>query len=321
MRPEQAIKAPYAQIHMPTVDRRRHLLSIQDLDETSVQSLLDRARFYFDGGRNRKKFDLLKGKTVINAFFENSTRTRSSFEIAGKRLGADVINLSADSSSTKKGETLLDTARTLDAMQADALVIRHSESGAPAFVARNIGASVINAGDGCHEHPTQALLDLATIREAKGRVEGLTVAICGDVLHSRVARSNVLLLHMMGAKVRLVGPGSLIPAALESLGVPVFHDLEQGLKGADVVMMLRLQLERMGSGFVPSVREYFYRFGLSRAKLAYATGDAIVLHPGPMNRGVEIESRLADDLERSYILNQVETGVAMRQAILELLLA
>lgn len=307
---------------MPTVDRNtRHLLSIRDLDRAAVEALLERAAFYLEGGRERRKFDALRGKTIINAFFENSTRTRSSFEIAGKRLGADVINLSADSSSAKKGETLLDTARTLDAMQADALIIRHGESGAPALVARHIRAAVVNAGDGCHEHPTQALLDLATIRAAKGRVEGLTVAICGDVLHSRVARSNVLLLGMMGAEVRLVGPGSLIPASLSALGAPAYHTLEEGLAGADVVMMLRLQLERMGSAFIPSVREYFHRFGLSRARLALAADDAVVLHPGPMNRGVEIESRLADDLERSRILNQVETGVAMRQAILERLLA
>lgn len=305
---------------MTTVDSPHNLLTIGDLDPKTVQALLARADVYLKGGREHRKYDVLRGKTVINAFFENSTRTRSSFEIAGKRLGADVINLSADSSSTKKGETLLDTARTLDAMQADAIVIRHSESGAPALVARHIGASVINAGDGCHEHPTQALLDLATIMAAKGRVEGLKVAICGDVLHSRVARSNVLLLTMMGAEVRLVGPASLMPDTLATLGVPLYHDLDEGIGGTDVVMMLRLQLERMGSAFVPSVREYFHRFGLSRKRLQAAAADAVVLHPGPMNRGVEIESALADDVARSQILNQVEYGVAMRQAILEMLL-
>jgi len=263
--------------------------------------------------------DLLRGRTLINLFFEDSTRTRTSFELAGKRLGADVINMGVSTSSVNKGETLLDTAGTLNAMQTDLLVIRHGESGAANLLAQKVDAAVINAGDGTHEHPTQALLDALTIRRRRGRLEALTVAICGDVLHSRVARSNIHLLTTMGARVRVVGPATLMPSEVSRLGVEVFHDMKAGLAGADIVMMLRLQRERMTRGLVPSEREYFRFFGLDAEKLRYAKPDALVMHPGPMNRGVEIDSEVADDPHRSLIREQVEMGVAVRMAVLDIL--
>jgi aspartate carbamoyltransferase catalytic subunit len=255
----------------------------------------------------------------MNLFFEDSTRTRTSFELAGKRLGADVLSMSVGASSVKKGETLLDTAMTLNAMRPDFLIVRHGQSGAPHLLAQKVNCSVVNAGDGTHEHPTQALLDALSIRRRKGRLEGLTVAICGDILHSRVARSNIHLLGIMGAHVRVVGPPTLIPSMIDRMGVDIFHDMDRGLKDADIVMMLRLQSERMSGAFVPSVREYFRFYGLTADRLAAAHPDALIMHPGPMNRGVEIDSEVADDIGRSLILDQVEFGVAVRMACLRLL--
>jgi aspartate carbamoyltransferase catalytic subunit len=282
--------------------------------------MLDLAESYVLLNRSGKtQRDLLRGRTLINLFFEDSTRTRTSFELAGKRLGADVINMSVSTSSVNKGETLLDTAATLNAMNCDLLVVRHADSGAPALLARKVDAAVINAGDGTHEHPTQALLDALTIRRRRGRLEGLTVAICGDVLHSRVARSNIFLLSAMGSRVRVIGPPTLMPADVERLGVGVFHDMREGLAGCDIVMMLRLQKERMTRGLIPSFREFFRFFGLDAEKLAYARPDALVMHPGPMNRGVEIASDVADDPVRSVIREQVEMGVAVRMAVLDIL--
>jgi len=300
----------------------RHLLGIDGLSADEIYLILERSRYYVAKNREPdKKHAILKGRTLINLFFENSTRTRTSFELAGKRLGADVINMSVSNSSTKKGETLIDTAMTLNAMHPDFIAIRHPESGAPHLLAKKVNCSVINGGDGSHEHPTQALLDALTILEHKGKIEGLTVAICGDILHSRVARSNIKLLNLLGAKVRIIAPPTLMPAAPESFGVEVFHDMRKGLKGCDIIMMLRLQLERMESNFIPSVREFFHLYGLDVEKLAHAKADALIMHPGPINRGVEIDTRLADDLSRSVILHQVEMGVAVRQAVLELLAA
>ncbi len=300
----------------------RHLLAIEGMYPPEIADLLDLAESYVLLNRSGKTArDTLRGRTMINLFFEDSTRTRTCFELAGKRLGADVINMSVSSSSVNKGETLLDTASTLNAMQCDLLVVRHDQSGAPSLLAQKVEAAVINAGDGTHEHPTQALLDALTIRRRRGRLQGLVVAICGDVLHSRVARSNIHLLTTMGARVRVVGPPTLIPAAVERLGVEVFHDMDEGVAGADVVMMLRLQRERMGgegrAGPVPSAREYFRFFGLDAGRLAQAAPDALVMHPGPMNRGVEIDSAVADDPLRSVIREQVEMGVAVRMAVLD----
>jgi aspartate carbamoyltransferase catalytic subunit len=296
-------------------------LAIEGLHPPAIGHLLDLAESYVLLNRSGKtQRDLLRGKTLINLFFEDSTRTRTSFELAGKRLGADVINMSVSTSSVNKGETLLDTAATLNAMHCDLLVVRHDQSGAPNLLAQKVDAAVINAGDGTHEHPTQALLDALTIRRRKGRLEGLTVAICGDVLHSRVARSNIHLLTTMGSRVRVIGPPTLIPAEVGRLGVEVFHDMRAGLAGADIVMMLRLQRERMArGGMVPSAREYFRFFGLDAEKLGFAKGDALVMHPGPMNRGVEIDSAVADDPVRSVIREQVEMGVAVRMAVLDTL--
>lgn len=298
----------------------RHLLALQGLEPPYIADLLDLAESYALLNRSGKtQRDLLKGRTLINLFFEDSTRTRTSFELAGKRLGADVINMSVSTSSVNKGETLLDTASTLNAMHCDLLVVRHAQSGAPALLSQKVDAAVINAGDGTHEHPTQALLDALTIRRHKGALENLTVAICGDVLHSRVARSNIHLLSTMNCRVRVVGPPTLIPAEAARLGVEVFHDMKAGLRDADVVMMLRLQKERMAGGLVPSAREFFRFYGLDAAKLAVAKPDAIVMHPGPMNRGVEIDSAVADDPARSVIGEQVEMGVAVRMAVLDIL--
>jgi aspartate carbamoyltransferase catalytic subunit len=298
----------------------RHLLGIEGLSPDEITLLLDRSESYVEQNRQvDKKQSLLRGRTIINLFFENSTRTRTSFELAGKRLGGDVINMSVQASSIKKGETLIDTAMTLTAMHPDVLVVRHPESGAVQLLSEKVDCAVINAGDGSHEHPTQALLDALTIRRRKGRLQGLVVAICGDILHSRVARSNIALLNTMGARVRVVAPRTLLPAEIERLGVEVFHTMAAGLGDVDIVMMLRLQTERMHGSFVPSIREYFHFFGLDYEKLAAAKPDALIMHPGPMNRGVEIDTAVADDIDRSAIRQQVEMGVAVRMACLEVL--
>jgi aspartate carbamoyltransferase catalytic subunit len=297
----------------------RHLLGIEGLSRPDIESLLDMADAAVDISRQvEKKKATLRGRTQINLFFEPSTRTQSSFELAGKRLGADVMNMAVAQSSVRKGETLIDTAMTLNAMRPDIIIVRHHQAGAVNVLARKVDCSVVNAGDGAHEHPTQALLDALTIRRNKGTIEGLNVAICGDVQHSRVARSNIILLSVLGARVRVVGPSTLMPPGIERFGVEVHHDMRSGLAGADIVMMLRLQRERMNGGFVPSSKEYFRFFGLDTAKLAYAKPDALVMHPGPMNRGVEIDSIVADG-QRSLIREQVEMGVAVRMAVLEAL--
>jgi aspartate carbamoyltransferase catalytic subunit len=299
---------------------RQHLLAIAPLSRQEIESLLDLGAEYVDLNRQvSKKRDTLRGRTLINLFFEPSTRTQSSFELAGKRLGADTMNMSVNQSSLKKGETLIDTAMTLNAMRPDIIVIRHQDSGAVALLADKVSCSVVNAGDGAHEHPTQALLDALTIRRRLGKIEGLTVAICGDVLHSRVARSNVHLLTKLGARVRLVAPRTLMPAGAATWGAEIFHDMREGIKGADIVMMLRVQMERMTGAFLPSQREYFHFYGLDREKLALAKPGALVMHPGPMNRGVEIDSAIADDIDRSLIHEQVEMGVAARMAVLDAL--
>jgi aspartate carbamoyltransferase catalytic subunit len=308
-----------AQAH-PAAFRSKHLLSVADLSREEALQLLDRAEHFAPLLDERiKKLDTLRGRTLINLFFENSTRTQSSFELAGKRMGADVVNMSVRASSVAKGETLIDTAATLNAMRPDLLVVRHGASGAVALLSQKVDCSVINAGDGRHEHPTQALLDALTIRRRLDAIEGLNVAICGDVLHSRVARSNVALLNLLGANVRLVGPPTLMPAQAERWGAAVHHDMREGLKGADVVMMLRLQRERMDGGFFPSTREYFWFYGLDEDKLKHAKPGALVMHPGPMNRGVEIDSVVADDPQVSLIETQVRMGVAVRMAVLEAL--
>ena len=298
---------------------RRHLLGIEGLSRPEIENLLDLADAAVDVSRAvEKKKTTLRGRTLINLFFEASTRTQSSFELAGKRLGADVMNMSVASSSVKKGETLIDTAITLNAMRPDIIVVRHHQAGAAHLLARKVDCSVVNAGDGAHEHPTQALLDALTIRRNCGRVEGLTVAICGDILHSRVARSNIISLSALGARVRVVGPSTLMPSGIGETGVEICRDMKTGLKDADIVMMLRLQRERMTGAFVPSTKEYFRYFGLDAEKLAYAKPGALVMHPGPMNRGVEIDSLIADGAQ-SRIREQVEMGVAVRMAVLEAL--
>ena len=294
----------------------RHLLGIEGLSKESAFQLLDNARAFWEMNRRAvKKAPTLRGKTVINLFFENSTRTRTSFELAGKRLSADVVNISASTSSTKKGETLRDTVATLDAMAPDVVVIRHSASGGPHFVAQRTRAAVINAGDGLHEHPTQALLDAFTIRQHKPSFEGLKVLICGDITHSRVARSNILLLNLLGAEVRVAGPRTLLPREVETLGVRVFHDLARAIDGVDVVMTLRIQQERLVNALLPNTREYSRTFGVDARRLALAAKDAIVMHPGPLNRGVEISDEVADG-PQSVVLDQVEAGVAVRMAVL-----
>lgn len=300
----------------------RHLLGIEGLSASDISYILDCAEKHIDAGRQaHKKQSLLSGRTVINLFFEDSTRTRTSFELAAKRLGADVINMQVATSSIKKGETLIDTAMTLNAMNPDFIAVRHGESGAVELLSRKVKCAVINGGDGSHEHPTQALLDALTIRRKRGTIAGLTVAICGDILHSRVARSNMLLLTTMGAKVRVIAPPTLLPLEPGVLkDIQIFHDMREGLRGCDIIMMLRIQKERMQSSFIPSMGEFFRFYGLNAAKLAYAKEDALVMHPGPINRGVEIDSDIADDINRSIILDQVEMGVAVRQAIFEVLL-
>ncbi len=300
--------------------RARHLLGIEHLAPDEITTILDLSDTYVDLNRSDVKHDTaLQGLTQINMFFENSTRTQASFELAGKRLGADVMNMHMQASSVKKGETLIDTALTLNAMHPDLLVVRHPNSGAVNLLAQKVNCAVLNAGDGRHEHPTQALLDALTIRRAKGRLHRLTVAICGDIAHSRVARSNIWLLNKMESRIRLVGPPTLIPSGAAEWGVEVSGDMAEGLKDADVVMMLRLQRERMDGAFIPSEREYFHRFGLDAQKLNNAKPDAIVMHPGPMNRGVEIDGTIADDINRSVIQDQVEMGVAVRMAAMKLL--
>ncbi len=298
----------------------RHLLGIQGLNEQDITFLLDRADDCVKISRQReKKTSTLRGLTQINLFFEASTRTQASFELAGKRLGADVMNMAVSNSSLKKGETLIDTAMTLNAMRPDVLVIRHPSAGAAALLSQKVSCAVINAGDGQHEHPTQALLDALTIRRIIGKLSRIMVAICGDVLHSRVARSNILLLNAMGARVRVIAPATLLPSGIEKMGAEVFHDMKEGLKNADVVMMLRLQQERMTGSFVPSLREYYRYYGLDAQKLTLAKPNALVMHPGPMNRGVEIASDIADG-PQSVIGEQVEMGVAVRMAVMETLL-
>ncbi len=300
--------------------RHKHLLGIRDLNPGDITTILDLADTYADQNRAHDvPRKTLAGITQVNMFFENSTRTQASFEIAGKRLGANVMNMAMQASSIKKGETLIDTALTLNAMHPDILVVRHPQSGAVNLLAEKVNCAVLNAGDGRHEHPTQALLDALTIRREKGRLHRLSVAICGDIAHSRVARSNIHLLGKMENRIRLIGPPTLIPAGAADWGVEVFDDMAEGLKGVDVVMMLRLQNERMDGAFIPSEREYYHRFGLDAAKLAHAKDDAIVMHPGPMNRGVEIDTEVADDIHRSVIREQVEMGVAVRMAAMELL--
>ncbi|HRK17971.1 MAG TPA: aspartate carbamoyltransferase catalytic subunit [Hyphomicrobiaceae bacterium] len=298
---------------------RRHLLTCEGLSAGEITALLDIADRAADTNRQvNKNRDILKGRSLVNLFFEASTRTQSSFEMAAKRLGADVLNMNVATSSVSKGETLIDTAMTLNAMRPDILVVRHHAAGAVELLSQKVDCSVINAGDGAHQHPTQALLDALTIRRAKGRIAGLQVAICGDILHSRVARSNIDVLNTMGARVRVIAPSTLLPPAIDRLGVEVFTDMNKGLEGCDIVMMLRLQRERMNGSFVPSTREFYHYFGLDHEKLARAKPDALIMHPGPMNRGVEIASTVADHA-RSVIREQVEMGVAVRMAVLEAL--
>lgn len=302
-------------IHFP----HRHLLTCEGLSASEINFLLDLADKAADANRQSgKKRDVLRGRTLINLFFEASTRTQASFELAAKRLCADVLNMNVSTSSVQKGETLLDTAMTLNAMRPDIIVVRHHSAGAVELLSQKVDCSVINAGDGAHQHPTQALLDALTIRRAKGRLSGLLVAICGDILHSRVARSNINVLNTLGVRVRIIAPSTLLPAASERLGAEVFTDMWKGVEGADVIMMLRLQRERMLGSYVPSTREYFHFFGLDDEKLARAKPDALIMHPGPMNRGVEIASTVADH-SRSVIHDQVEMGVAVRMAVLEAL--
>ena len=298
-----------------------HLLGIEPLQPQQIKKILDLADYYADQNRiNTQNNNALAGCTQVNMFFEHSTRTQASFEIAGKRLGADVMNMSMEASSIKKGETLIDTALTLNAMRPDLLVVRHPHSGAVDLLAQKVNCAVLNAGDGSHEHPTQALLDALTIRRSKGRLRRLNIAICGDVAHSRVARSNIILLGKMENRLRLVGPSTLMPSNINEFGVEVYYDIKQGLRDVDVVMMLRLQRERMDGGFIPSEREYYHRYGLDAKKLSYAKPDAIVMHPGPMNRGVEIDGEIADDLRHSVIQEQVEMGVAVRMAAMDILM-
>ena len=298
----------------------KHLLGIEPLRPEAITEILDLADKYVALNRGTLKHsDVLAGLTQINMFFENSTRTQASFELAGKRLGADVMNMAMQASSIKKGETLIDTALTLNAMHPDLLVVRHPQSGAVDLLAQKVNCSVLNAGDGRHEHPTQALLDALTIRRAKGRLHRLSIAICGDIAHSRVARSNIILLGKMENRIRLIAPPTLMPSGIAEFGCEVYEDMHQGLQDVDGGMMLRLQRERMDGGFIPSEREYYHRYGLDAQKLKAAKDDAIVMHPGPMNRGVEIDGDIADDINRSVIQDQVEMGVAVRMAAMDLL--
>jgi aspartate carbamoyltransferase catalytic subunit len=298
--------------------RHKHILGTEQLSKEDIELILDTADSFKEiNSREIKKVPTLRGKTIVNLFYEASTRTRTSFEIAGKRLSADTINMTASASSVTKGETLEDTAKNIEAMNPDIIVMRHSASGAPHYLAERINCSVINAGDGAHEHPSQALLDLLTIRQHKGKLEGLTVAIVGDITHSRVARSDLYAMTRMGMTVRLCGPGTMMPPGIEKLGAEVFTNMDEAIRDADVVMMLRIQLERQGKTLLPTLREYARFYGLNPTRLALAKKDAIVMHPGPMNRGVEISSYVADG-EQNVILDQVENGVAVRMALLYL---
>ena len=298
---------------------QKHLLGIQNLSIQEANQILDEAKNFIKLNRSAsKKLDLLRGKTQINLFFEPSTRTQSSFELAGKRLCADVMTMNVSNSSLKKGETILDTAMSLNAMHPDIIVVRHQDSGAPNLLSQKVNCTVINAGDGLREHPTQALLDALTIINRKGKIEGLKIAICGDILHSRVARSNIYLLNMLGAEVNVVAPKTLLPNSINKLGVKGFTNMREGLDSCDIVMMLRLQNERMTGSFLPSKREYYEYFGLTPDKLKLAKKDALIMHPGPMNRGVEIDTKLADDINVSLVKEQVELGVAVRMACLKL---
>ena len=298
---------------------QHHLLGIQDLSFSQVSEILKQAKTFITLNKSTsKKMDILRGKTQINLFFEPSTRTQSSFDLAGKRLGADVMTMNMNNSALKKGETLIDTAMTLNAMHPDIIVIRHQDSGAPNLLSQKVNCAVINAGDGRREHPTQALLDALTIINRKGKIEGLKIAICGDILHSRVARSNIYLMNMLGAEVNVIAPKTLMPKSIERLGAKPFTDMKKGLDGCDIVMMLRLQNERMQGSFLPSKREYYEFFGLTPEKLKYANKDALIMHPGPMNRGVEIDTKLADDINVSLVKEQVELGVAVRMACLKI---
>mgnify|MGYP001166738231 FL=1 len=297
----------------------KHLLGIQDLKVSEIKHILNEAKQFIDLNRSKnKKLDILKGKTQINLFFEPSTRTQSSFELAGKRLGADVMSMNITNSAIKKGETLIDTAMTLNAMHPDIIVIRHQDSGACNLLSQKVNCAVLNAGDGRREHPTQALLDALTIINRKKNIEGLKIAICGDILHSRVARSNIYLLTMLGADVNIIGPTNLLPKDLEKFGVNIYTDMKKGVKDCDIVMMLRLQNERMTSSYLSSNREYYEYYGLSPEKLEFAKTDALIMHPGPMNRGIEIDTMLADDINKSVIKEQVELGVAVRMACLKI---
>ena len=298
---------------------QKHLLGIQDLSINDVNLILDESKTFIKLNQSKnKKLNVLNGKTQINLFFEPSTRTQSSFELAGKRLGADVMSMNMANSAIKKGETLMDTAMTLNAMHPDLIVIRHQDSGAPNLLSQKVNCAVINAGDGRREHPTQALLDALTIINRKGKIEGLKIAICGDILHSRVARSNIYLMNMLGAEVNVIAPKTLMPNTIERLGVKSFTNMKKGLDSCDIVMMLRLQNERMQGSFLPSKREYYEYFGLTPEKLKYASKDALIMHPGPMNRGVEIDTKLADDINVSLVKEQVELGVAVRMACLKI---
>ncbi len=298
---------------------QKHLLGIQDLSISDVNYILSEAKQFIRLNRSEnKKLNVLNGKTQINLFFEPSTRTQSSFELAGKRLGADVMSMNIVNSAIKKGETLIDTAMTLNAMHPNLIVVRHQDSGACNLLSQKVNCAVINAGDGRREHPTQALLDALTIIEKKEKIQGLRIAICGDILHSRVARSNIYLLNMLGAEVNIIAPTNLMPKNLEKFGVNKFSDMKKGLKDCDIVMMLRLQNERMNSSFLASNREYYEYYGLTPDKLDYAKKDALIMHPGPMNRGIEIDTNLADDINKSVIQEQVELGVAVRMACLKI---
>ncbi len=298
---------------------QKHLLGIQNLSILDAKKILNEAKAFIKLNRSKsKKLDVLRGKTQINLFFEPSTRTQSSFDLAGKRLGADVMSMNMSNSALKKGETLIDTAMTLNAMHPDLIVIRHQDSGAPNLLSQKVNCAVINAGDGRREHPTQALLDALTIINRKGKIEGLKIAICGDILHSRVARSNIYLMNMLGAEVNVIAPKTLMPKSIDRLGVKSFTNMRKGLESCDIVMMLRLQNERMQGSFLPSKREYYEYFGLTPEKLKYASKDALIMHPGPMNRGVEIDTKLADDINVSLIKEQVELGVAIRMACLKI---
>ena len=298
---------------------KKHLLGIQDLNISDVKFILTEAKQFIQLNRSKnKKIDILRGKTQINLFFEPSTRTQSSFELAGKRLGADVMSMNITNSAIKKGETLIDTAMTLNAMHPDIIVIRHQDSGACNLLSQKVNCAVINAGDGRREHPTQALLDALTILDRKKKIEGLKIAICGDILHSRVARSNIYLMNMLGAEINVVAPKTLLPHSIERLGVKAYTDMKKGLDNCDIVMMLRLQNERMHGSFLPSAREYYEFYGLTPDKLKLAKKNALIMHPGPMNRGIEIDTMLADDINKSVIKEQVELGVAVRMACLKI---